>query len=205
MLLHRIEKFLSETGMPWTKFGRIVAHDPRLVGDMRNGRQPRPELAARIQAFIQPTRRIPMRFDFRTTSDTNAERVALFSPAARLGAHRRTRLAAPSAPSFGATAGSGDATGRRTWRVDQPCRAPLGQRDLPGFAPHDHAAVQRGRGVAAASFIALLPDHEFTIRHQLVADAAVSEVTHVTLPVERMVIEADAAAGRQLSPRLSRR
>jgi hypothetical protein len=59
MLLHRIEKFLSETGMPWTKFGRIVAHDPRLVGDMRNGRQPRPELAARIDAFINPTGEYP--------------------------------------------------------------------------------------------------------------------------------------------------
>jgi len=53
MLLRRIEKFLSETGMPWTKFGRIVAHDPRLVGDLRNGRSPRPDLAARIEAYIE--------------------------------------------------------------------------------------------------------------------------------------------------------
>jgi hypothetical protein len=52
MLLHRIEKFLADTGMAWTKFGRIVAHDPRLVGDMRNGRSPRPDLAERIQSFI---------------------------------------------------------------------------------------------------------------------------------------------------------
>ena len=52
MLLRRIEQFLRETGMAWTRFGRIVAHDPRLVADMRNGRQPRPETAARIEAFI---------------------------------------------------------------------------------------------------------------------------------------------------------
>ena len=53
MLLRQIEQFLHTTGMPWTKFGRLVAHDPRLVGDMRNGRQPRPDLAMRIRDFIE--------------------------------------------------------------------------------------------------------------------------------------------------------
>jgi len=53
MLLRQIEEFLKKTGMPWTKFGRIVAHDPRLVGDMRNGRSPRPDLASRIETFIK--------------------------------------------------------------------------------------------------------------------------------------------------------
>jgi len=52
MLLRKIEDFLRHTGMPWTKFGRIVAHDPRLVGDMRNGRSPRADLAARIETYI---------------------------------------------------------------------------------------------------------------------------------------------------------
>lgn len=52
MLLRTIENFLRCTGMPWTRFGRLVAHDPRLVGDMRNGRTPRPDLAQRIQTFI---------------------------------------------------------------------------------------------------------------------------------------------------------
>ncbi len=52
MLLRQIEQFLARTKMPWTKFGRIVAHDPRLVADLRNGRQPRPELTARIHAYI---------------------------------------------------------------------------------------------------------------------------------------------------------
>ena len=53
MLLRQIEEFLRMSGMPWTKFGRLVAHDPRLVGDMRNGRQPRPDLTLRIRAFIE--------------------------------------------------------------------------------------------------------------------------------------------------------
>lgn len=52
MLLRQIEKFLRETGMPWTKFGRLAAHDPRFVEDLRNGRTPRPVTEARIVRFI---------------------------------------------------------------------------------------------------------------------------------------------------------
>lgn len=43
MLIMRIEKFLRETGMPWTKFGRLATHDPRFVQDLRNGRTPVPK------------------------------------------------------------------------------------------------------------------------------------------------------------------
>ncbi|HWU03748.1 MAG TPA: hypothetical protein VN222_13495 [Novosphingobium sp.] len=39
--------------MPWTRFGRLAAGDPRLVSDLRNGRQPRQGLIARIEAFIK--------------------------------------------------------------------------------------------------------------------------------------------------------
>jgi hypothetical protein len=52
MLLPKIEKFLRTSGMAWTRFGRIVAHDPRLVSDMRNGRLPRPALAAKVERYI---------------------------------------------------------------------------------------------------------------------------------------------------------
>jgi hypothetical protein len=52
MLLRQIEKFLRETGMPWTKFGRLAAHDPRFVEDLRNGRSPRPGTEARIAGFM---------------------------------------------------------------------------------------------------------------------------------------------------------
>lgn len=43
MLIMRIERFLRETGMPWTKFGRLATHDPRFVQDLRNGRTPVPK------------------------------------------------------------------------------------------------------------------------------------------------------------------
>lgn len=52
MLLRQIEKFLRETGMPWTKFGRLAAHDPRFVEDLRNGREPRAATAERITRFM---------------------------------------------------------------------------------------------------------------------------------------------------------
>ena len=41
---------------------------------------------------------------------------------------------------------------------------------------------------AGERFIAALPDHEFTILGQLVADANISEVSHSTLPYPRMVV-----------------
>ncbi len=52
MLLRRVEKFLERTGMPVTKFGRLAAHDPRLVGDLRNGREPRSAMVRRVEHFM---------------------------------------------------------------------------------------------------------------------------------------------------------
>ena len=52
MLITRIEHFLRETGMPWTKFGRLAAHDPRFVQDLRNGRTPRDETVKRVEHFM---------------------------------------------------------------------------------------------------------------------------------------------------------
>lgn len=51
-VLRLIEKFLRETGMPRTKFGRLSASDPRLVDDLRNGREPREALRKRIEHFM---------------------------------------------------------------------------------------------------------------------------------------------------------
>lgn len=48
-----VEQFLQRTGMPRTKFGRLAVNDPRLVGDLRNGREPGPGVTARVLAFIR--------------------------------------------------------------------------------------------------------------------------------------------------------
>ena len=52
MLIREIEGFLRKTGMPSTKFGRLAAHDPRFVGDLRNGRTPRADTAERVEHFM---------------------------------------------------------------------------------------------------------------------------------------------------------
>ncbi len=51
-VLRKIECYLKETATPPTRFGRLAVNDPRLVGDLRNGRQPGRRLVARIEAFL---------------------------------------------------------------------------------------------------------------------------------------------------------
>ncbi|MBD3730409.1 MAG: hypothetical protein IE933_11955 [Sphingomonadales bacterium] len=59
MLIRQIEKFLRHTGMPATKFGRLAAHDPRFVLDLRNGRTPRPHTEKRVEHFMNTYQESP--------------------------------------------------------------------------------------------------------------------------------------------------
>lgn len=52
MLIRKIEKFLRNTDMSATKFGRLAAHDPRFVQDLRNGREPRIRTERRVEHFM---------------------------------------------------------------------------------------------------------------------------------------------------------
>lgn len=52
MLLRKIETFIRQTGMAETRFGRLAAHDPRLIGDLRNGREPRPAMEELVEHFM---------------------------------------------------------------------------------------------------------------------------------------------------------
>jgi hypothetical protein len=47
-----VERFLREQKLPPTKFGRLAARDPRLVLDMRMGREIRPEMEQKIRQFM---------------------------------------------------------------------------------------------------------------------------------------------------------
>lgn len=47
-----VEKFLRRSNMPPTKFGRLAVNDPRLVMDLRNGREPGSRVTRKIVAFI---------------------------------------------------------------------------------------------------------------------------------------------------------
>lgn len=52
MLLRQIKRFLRQTDMPWTKFGRLATRDPRFVADLRNGRTPRASMCQRVETFM---------------------------------------------------------------------------------------------------------------------------------------------------------
>ena len=51
-VLRKIELYLKKTAMPPTRFGRLAVNDPRLVGDLKNGREPGSHVVARIEAFM---------------------------------------------------------------------------------------------------------------------------------------------------------
>lgn len=53
MLIRTIEIFLRQHKMAATKFGRLAAHDPRFVLDLRMGRIPRSGTEARVRRWME--------------------------------------------------------------------------------------------------------------------------------------------------------
>lgn len=51
-LIHVIEAFLRETKMAATCFGRHAVRDPRLVSDLRRGREPGSAMRCRVEHFM---------------------------------------------------------------------------------------------------------------------------------------------------------
>ena len=51
-VLRKIDRYLKASAMAPTRFGRLAVNDPRLVGDLRNGREPGARVIARIEAFL---------------------------------------------------------------------------------------------------------------------------------------------------------
>lgn len=132
-----------------------------------------------------------MRFDFRMLGELNAGHATLFNPAKRLrvscgGGARRVRH--PSIQLLDAVL---RLAGEHAELISQ-AECPWASATFCGSRHTITLLFSEASGVAAAeAFMAALPDHEFTLRHHLVADAVVSEVTHVSLPVERMVVEVE--------------
>ncbi len=52
MLIRSVEQFLRQHDMAATKFGRLAAHDPRFVLDLRMGRIPRARTEARVRQWM---------------------------------------------------------------------------------------------------------------------------------------------------------
>ena len=83
----------------------------------------------------------------------------------------------------------------RTSRGDSPLRhAERGWASVT-FSGTRHSVVLAFSGVEAVTageaFIDALPDHEFAIPRQLVADAAVVRVDHTALPQPRLEVEVE--------------
>jgi hypothetical protein len=51
-LLYKVESFLQRHSLSPTRFGRLAVRDPRLVFDLRRGREPRERTARRIEAYM---------------------------------------------------------------------------------------------------------------------------------------------------------
>ncbi|TZG28859.1 hypothetical protein [Sphingomonas montanisoli] len=56
-LLSTIDRYLKASGVPPTRFGRDAVRDPRLVHDLRRGRQPGTKMSARVLAYIADRQR----------------------------------------------------------------------------------------------------------------------------------------------------
>ncbi len=51
-LLRNVERFLREHDITATRFGRDAVRDPRLVLDMRRGREPGERMKCRVEHFM---------------------------------------------------------------------------------------------------------------------------------------------------------
>ncbi|HET6524276.1 hypothetical protein [Sphingopyxis sp.] len=54
--LQRIEAFLNESAMPPSVFGRAAVRDPRLISDLRSGREPGRDIICRVEHFMNKWR-----------------------------------------------------------------------------------------------------------------------------------------------------
>jgi hypothetical protein len=52
-LLRDVEKFLRNSRIAPTRFGRDAVGDPRFVFDLRKGREPRAQTVARVLAYLE--------------------------------------------------------------------------------------------------------------------------------------------------------
>ena len=55
-VLQKIDRYLKASAMPPTTFGRLAVRDPRLVRDLRRGREPGTRMVRRIEAFLADQR-----------------------------------------------------------------------------------------------------------------------------------------------------
>ena len=55
-LLSKIERYLRESGVPASRFGRDCMADPGFVASLRRGREPRDATIRRVTAYLATVR-----------------------------------------------------------------------------------------------------------------------------------------------------
>ena len=75
MLIRSVEQFLRQHEMAATKFGRLAAHDPRFVLDLRMGRIPRAGTEARVRNWMAnyTPERVPPAFETKSCASSSFE------------------------------------------------------------------------------------------------------------------------------------
>ena len=171
MLLRTVERFLRQNRVAPTVFGRAAAGDPCLVKDMRRGascaRRSMPGCAASWMAMRSPGER-RCRLNSSPYREPPRPRAGL-SPIACAWRSRSSEIIAASCCSHR----------EKAWASITFAGA---RHTVTLLFASDEAVA------AGEHFIAALPDHEFAIPGQLVADAIVTEVDHRLLPAPRLVV-----------------
>lgn len=165
-LIWHIEKYLRKTGMRASNFGREAAKDPRLVFDLRRGREPGRRIVRKVQDYMEERGSDPVIKPAAQTSSVKRRRAArrpidLLLPE-RVDAGRALRVA------LKAVLGEAHMIAQR----ERPWASAtfVGARHYWTWAitGPDHAN-------RAQAFELALPELEFSVRGHLVADAVVTD------------------------------
>lgn len=167
-LIWHIEKFLRVTGMRASNFGREAAKDPRLVFDLRRGREPGARLSTRVQDYMEERGTDPVIQPTPAYNPRRPRRITHVRPSFPL---RRSRADAAKAlrPLLIDLLG-GEAEMRAHRERPWASATFTGARHYWTFAVtgENHAA-------RALRLEAILPEQEFSVRGHLIADALVTD------------------------------
>ncbi len=183
-LIWHIEKYLRKTGMCASSFGRDAVKDPRLVFDLRRGREPGRRIVRRVCDYMEERGPDPV-----TPRKPAARPVPRPVPRPALRPALRPRLSALTRPSMPRRADAGRALRIALAALLGEGARLLSSRERPwasatftGARHYWTWALTAADGADLARwFAALLPEHEFSIRGHIVADALVTDIRSETL------------------------
>ncbi len=178
-LIWHIEKYLRKTGMRASNFGREAVKDPRLVSDLRQGREPGKRIAERVFDYMEergPDPVLPRQPRTPPPPRRPLPKPQYINRPARVDAGRALRIALQDILGEGAELLS---TRERPWAS----ATFVGARHYWTWA-----LTAKNRQARSISVEATLSAHEFSVRGYIVADAVVTESRLATLDDGRPAI-----------------